>query len=73
MKHPYSQAELQQFASNGQTIIVGYRSAAEIKASHGAGQYILSPLPPKPSGLPYTQRGRVQALTPEHFERVRLH
>jgi galactose mutarotase-like enzyme len=70
MKHPFNQSELQSFVDRGESILVQYRNAASICWSHGTGEYIASPLPRKVSGLPFTIRGRIHAITPENFDKM---
>jgi hypothetical protein len=70
MKHPYTQKELAAFVDAGRTIVVKYKSAANIAWSHGTGQFILRPMPQKAINLPFTPRGRVAAQTPENFEKM---
>lgn len=72
MKNAYTQPELKAFAAAGRTIVVGFRAAAAITWSHGVGAYVLVPLPQKAVGLPFTQRGRRQALTPADFDALLL-
>jgi hypothetical protein len=70
MKHAFTQSEFAAFTNEGRTILVGFRSAANIVWSHGARGFILSPLPTKAVGLPFTLRGRREAVTPENFNKM---
>lgn len=70
MKHPFTQSELSAFASEGNTVILSFRSAAMLIFSVGVGEMVLSPLPKKYSGMPFTKRGRVIATTPAEFQKA---
>lgn len=73
MKHAFTQTELEAFTHEGRTILVGFRTAASIVWSHGTHELILSPLPTKVSGLPFTLKGRRQAVTPENYNAMLNH
>lgn len=73
MNHAFTQEELAEFVNEGKTIMLGFWSAASIVWSHGAGEYILSPMPHKGTKLPFTKRGRRQAVTPDLFEKILAH
>lgn len=73
MKHSFTQTELAAFYHQGSTILVGFRSAASIVWSHGTRELILSPLPKKQAGLPFTVRGRATAVTPENYNAMINH
>jgi len=70
MKHAYSQSERQAFLDEGRSIIVGFRSSASLVWSHGTKSIILQPHARKVSGMPFMKRGRTQAVTPEHFDKL---
>ena len=65
-----TQSELSKHFAAGETIILSYRRAYEIRYSHGTGGYILQPYLRKYSGLPFSQRGRFYAMTPEAAHKV---
>ncbi|CAB4162413.1 hypothetical protein UFOVP783_43 [uncultured Caudovirales phage] len=72
MKVPYTQKELEEFAAEGRTVVLQFRNAGVIRWSAGVSEYIITPLPRKVSGLPFTLRGRATACTPgEHQEMIR--
>ena len=70
MNHAFTQEELAKFVDEGRTIMTGFRSAASIVWSHGVKEFILSPLPRKVSGLPFTIRGRRHAATPADYNKM---
>lgn len=70
MKHPFSQQELANFVNEGRTILTKFRSAASIVWSHGVSKFIAMPMPHKATNLPFTVRGRIQAHTPDTFQKM---
>lgn len=70
MKLELSQKELQGFSEKGETVVISYRKAAIITFSPGVNGFVLSPVPGKATDLPYTQKGRFMAITPEHFRKL---
>ena len=65
-----SQSELSEYYTSGKTVILSYRRAYEIRYSNGTGGYILQQYLRQYSGLPFSQRGRFYAMTPEQAHNV---
>lgn len=70
MNHAYTQKELSAALDAGDSIMVGYRSAASLKWSDGAKEIILQPHQKKQSGMPYTLRNRRMLVAPELFHKM---
>lgn len=64
------QQELSELYSKGETVILAYRRAYEVKYSHGAQCYILQQFYQAYSGLPLTGRGRYMAFAPEYADKI---
>ncbi len=67
-----TQDELRGFYDNGKTVILNYRKAHQVRYNRNTESFTLSNggMPRKPSGLPYTKRGRFFAMTPKEAERI---
>ena len=65
-----TQKELSGYYNEGQTVILAYRQAFEIKFSHGANQYIMQQFYKEYGDLPLTKRGRYMAFSPESANRI---
>lgn len=67
-----TQDELKEFHDNGQTVILNYRKAYQVRYNRNTESFTFSNggMPSKPSGLPYTKRGRFFAMTPNEAEKI---
>ena len=59
-----SQQELSDLYNKGETVILNYRKAYQVKYSPGANQYILQQVRKTYNDLPYTKKGRYITMTP---------
>ena len=57
-----TQSELKEMNDAGKVTLFAYRTIFDIKYSKGTGEFGLCKITRKPSGLPYTSRGRFIAL-----------
>lgn len=65
-----TQSELSKLYNAGETVVLAYRRAYEVKYSHGASRYILQQFYRSYSGLPLTKRGRYMAFTPDYAHKI---
>lgn len=67
-----TQDEMAAYSKSGDTVVVNYRKAYNITYSPGVSGFVLSPIAGKATDLPYTQRGRFMAISPEHFRKLQV-
>lgn len=65
-----SQEELSDLYAKGETVVITYRRAFEIRYSHGVSGYILQQFFYKRGGNSLAKRGRYHAFTPEYAQSI---
>ena len=69
-KPELTQDELPAHYDSNEVIILSFRTAYEVKYSHGVNGYILQQIRKTYADLPYTKRGRYMAFSPERAAKV---